>query len=129
MASDARLSLPCRLPAALRRSPLATAAAASTSPRCRVLTTAAAVPARPRPRCGRWRAHAAEDEAQGQVQQQQDDEVVASNVLPYCSIDRKQKKTIREMEQVPPGAAGTPSPHTRLDPRIFCYFYLYPVVN
>jgi len=104
MASDARLSLPCRLPArlppppALRRFPpraAAAVAAASTSPRCRVLTTA--VPARPR---GRWRARAAGGEAQGQVQQQQQDaEVVDSNVLPYCSIDRKQKKTIGEMEQ------------------------------
>ncbi|KAG2633054.1 PGR5-like protein 1B, chloroplastic [Panicum virgatum] len=107
MASDARLSLPCRLPAclppppALRRFPpraAAAVAAASTSPRCRVLTTA--VPARPR---GRWRARAAGGEAQGQVQQQQqqqqDEEVVDSNVLPYCSIDRKQKKTIGEMEQ------------------------------
>ena len=55
-----------------------------------------AVPARPR---GRWRARAAGGEAQGQVQQQQDAEVVDSNVLPYCSIDRKQKKTIGEMEQ------------------------------
>ncbi|RLM84503.1 PGR5-like protein 1A, chloroplastic [Panicum miliaceum] len=105
MASDARLSLPCRLPAplppppALRRSPraaAAAAAAASTSPRCRILTTA--VPARPRASPGRWRALASEGEAQGQVQQQ-DDEVVDSNVLPYCSIDRKQKKTIGEMEQ------------------------------
>ncbi|KAG2641456.1 hypothetical protein PVAP13_2KG249300 [Panicum virgatum] len=107
MASDARLSLPCRLPArlppppppALRRSPRASpAAVASTSPRCRVSITA--VPARPR---GRWRARAAGGEVQGQVQQQQqreeNEEVVDSNVLPYCSIDRKQKKTIGEMEQ------------------------------
>ncbi|KQK12005.1 PGR5-like protein 1A, chloroplastic [Brachypodium distachyon] len=35
---------------------------------------------------------------QGQVQQQED-EVVDSNVLPYCSLDRKEKKTIGEMEQ------------------------------
>ncbi|OEL13524.1 PGR5-like protein 1A, chloroplastic [Dichanthelium oligosanthes] len=104
MACDARLSLPlpCRLPAllpppppALRRSPRA--AAASTSPRCRVGATPLA-PARPR--AGRWRPAraASEGEAQGQVQQAEG-EVVDSNVLPYCSIDRKQKKTIGEMEQ------------------------------
>ncbi|CAN6203648.1 unnamed protein product [Urochloa humidicola] len=108
MTSDARLSLlPCRLPAplppppALRRSPRAAAGTASTSPRCRVVGTAAAsLPRHPR---GRWRLRAAGGEAQGQVQQQQQqqkqDEVVDSNVLPYCSIDRKQKKTIGEMEQ------------------------------
>lgn len=100
MASDARLSLPCRLPSplpppVLRRLPRA-AAAASTSPRCRVGTTAA-VPARTRSRArGPCRPRASEGEAKGQVQQQ---EVVDSNVLPYCSIDRKQKKTIGEMEQ------------------------------
>ncbi|CAN6286113.1 unnamed protein product [Urochloa humidicola] len=32
-------------------------------------------------------------------QQQEANEVVDSNVLPYCSIDRKQKKTLGEMEQ------------------------------
>ncbi|KAF7044774.1 hypothetical protein CFC21_053960 [Triticum aestivum] len=37
-------------------------------------------------------------EQQGQVQQQ-DEEVVDGNVLPYCSIDGKKKKTIGEMEQ------------------------------
>ncbi|XP_066398974.1 PGR5-like protein 1A, chloroplastic [Miscanthus floridulus] len=101
MASDARLSLPCRLPSLLpppvlllRRLPRA-AAAASTSPRCRVGT--AAVPARARGRC---RPRASEGEAPGPVQQQEvDNEVVDSNVLPYCSIDRKRKKTIGEMEQ------------------------------
>ncbi|ONM11719.1 PGR5-like protein 1B chloroplastic [Zea mays] len=31
--------------------------------------------------------------------QEQDDEVVDRNILPYCSIDRKQKKTLGEMEQ------------------------------
>ncbi|TKW31593.1 hypothetical protein SEVIR_2G115600v4 [Setaria viridis] len=107
MASDARLSLlPCRLPAplppppALRRSP-ARAAAASTSPRCRVGAAAAAGPAQPHPRArrGRWRIRASEGEAQVPVQQQEEDEVVDSNVLQYCSIDRKQKKTIGEMEQ------------------------------
>lgn len=36
----------------------------------------------------------------GQVQEQEeDDEVVDSNILPYCNIDRKQKKTLGEMEQ------------------------------
>ncbi|XP_066389777.1 PGR5-like protein 1A, chloroplastic [Miscanthus floridulus] len=105
MASDARLSLPCRLPSTLpppvlRRLPRA-AAAASTSPRCRVGAAAAAVPARARA-LGRCRPRASEGEAQGPVVQQQevDNEVVDSNVLPYCSIDRKQKKkTIGEMEQ------------------------------
>jgi hypothetical protein len=103
MASDARLLslLPCRLPTllapppALRRSP-ARAAATSTSPRCRVGTTAAA--ARTRARRGPWLTRAAEAEAQGQVQQE-DEEVVDRNVLQYCSIDRKQKKTLGEMEQ------------------------------
>jgi hypothetical protein len=37
-------------------------------------------------------------EQQGQVQEQED-EVVDGNVLPYCSIDKKQKKTVGEMEQ------------------------------
>ncbi|KAM3280439.1 hypothetical protein ACQJBY_047310 [Aegilops geniculata] len=37
-------------------------------------------------------------EQQGQVQQQEE-EVVDGNVLPYCSIDGKKKKTIGEMEQ------------------------------
>ncbi|KAG0542597.1 hypothetical protein BDA96_02G118200 [Sorghum bicolor] len=105
MASDARLSLPCRLPSLLpppvllRRLPrAAAAAAASTSPRCRVASTAAAAPARAR---GRFRPRASEVEGQGPVQQQQqvEDEVVDSNVLQYCSIDRKKKKTIGEMEQ------------------------------
>nr|CAB3492392.1 unnamed protein product [Digitaria exilis] len=32
-------------------------------------------------------------------QQAQIDEVVDSNILPYCSIDKKQKKTLGEMEQ------------------------------
>ncbi|KAK3145424.1 hypothetical protein QOZ80_3BG0252680 [Eleusine coracana subsp. coracana] len=38
-------------------------------------------------------------EQQGQVQQKNEDDEVDSNVLPYCSLDRKQKKTIGEMEQ------------------------------
>jgi hypothetical protein len=83
----------------LRRLPrAAAAAAASTSPRCRVASTAAAAPARAR---GRFRPRASEVEGQGPVQQQQqvEDEVVDSNVLQYCSIDRKKKKTIGEMEQ------------------------------
>jgi len=37
-------------------------------------------------------------EQQGQVQEQEE-EVVDGNVLPYCSIDRKQKRTLGEMEQ------------------------------
>ncbi|CAD6220253.1 unnamed protein product [Miscanthus lutarioriparius] len=75
MASDAGLSLPCRLPSplpppVLRRLPRA-AAAASTSPRCRVGAAAAAVPARARAR-GRCRPRASEGEAQGPVVQQQE---------------------------------------------------------
>ncbi|CAI9784512.1 unnamed protein product [Fraxinus pennsylvanica] len=38
----------------------------------------------------------ASTDQQGQVQ---GDEVVDSNVLPYCSIDKKQKKSLGEMEQ------------------------------
>ncbi|KAG8080824.1 hypothetical protein GUJ93_ZPchr0007g4893 [Zizania palustris] len=47
-----------------------------------------------------WRRHrlrAAEADRQGGVQQ--GDDVVDGNVLPYCSINRKEKKTIGEMEQ------------------------------
>uniref|UniRef100_K4AD12 PGR5-like protein 1A, chloroplastic n=1 Tax=Setaria italica TaxID=4555 RepID=K4AD12_SETIT len=46
----------------------------------------------------RWRLLRATEQQQGQQVQEQD-EVVDSNVLPYCSIDRKQKKTMGEMEQ------------------------------
>ncbi|XP_062186582.1 PGR5-like protein 1A, chloroplastic [Phragmites australis] len=100
MASDAWLSLPCRLPSLLsppmlRRLPCT--AAASTSPRCRVGTAVPARPRRGRVAGGRCRPRASEAERQGPVQQE--DEVVDSNVLPYCSIDRKEKKTIGEMEQ------------------------------
>ncbi|KAL6611381.1 hypothetical protein ACP70R_039309 [Stipagrostis hirtigluma subsp. patula] len=103
MASDAWLSLPCRLlsplpplPLLPRRSPCAAAAAASTSPRCHAVKAAVAAP-RPRPRRGGrvCRPRAAEADWQGPAQQE--DEVVDRNVLPYCSIDRK--KTIGEMEQ------------------------------
>ncbi|KAL1547545.1 PGR5-like protein 1A, chloroplastic [Salvia divinorum] len=38
----------------------------------------------------------ATSEQPGQVQE---DEVIDSNVLPYCTLDKKQKKTIGEMEQ------------------------------
>ncbi|XP_062213078.1 PGR5-like protein 1A, chloroplastic [Phragmites australis] len=38
-------------------------------------------------------------EQQGQVQEQDQDDVVDTNVLPYCSIDKKRKKTLGEMEQ------------------------------
>ncbi|WVZ62804.1 hypothetical protein U9M48_012506 [Paspalum notatum var. saurae] len=116
MASDARLSLPCRLPPAvppppkaLRRGLPRAAAAASTSPRCHCRVRVAA-PARPLPRGGRCRPRAASEgeaaqaavQEQEQEQQQQgaaEEEVVDSNVLPYCNIDRKEKKTIGEMEQ------------------------------
>ncbi|KAJ1288335.1 hypothetical protein BS78_02G081500 [Paspalum vaginatum] len=107
MASDARLSLPCRLPSALPPPVLCRlprAAAASTSPRCHCRVRVVAPAARPLPRArgGRCRPRAAsEGEAQAAVQQQQgaEGEVVDSNVLPYCSINRKEKKTIGEMEQ------------------------------
>ncbi|PWZ13590.1 hypothetical protein Zm00014a_027975 [Zea mays] len=98
----ARLSLPCRLPSPLpppvpttpRRLPRATApaaAATSTSPRC-PRVGAAAMRAR-----GPCRPRASE----GEVQQQEAeaDQVVDSNMLPYCSINRKEKKSIGEMEQ------------------------------
>ncbi|XP_008652279.1 PGR5-like protein 1B, chloroplastic [Zea mays] len=96
----ARLSLPCRLPSPLpppvptttRRLPRAAAAAASTSPRCPRVGGAAATRAR-----GPCRPRASE----GEVQQQEAeaDQVVDSNMLPYCSINRKEKKSIGEMEQ------------------------------
>lgn len=45
------------------------------------------------------RVRATEQQGQVQEQGQQDGVVVDSNILPYCSIDRKQKKTLGEMEQ------------------------------
>ncbi|KAM0889350.1 hypothetical protein ACQ4PT_027744 [Festuca glaucescens] len=98
MASDARLALPARLPSLLLRPMLrAPCATASTSPRCRILTVAR--PCTPAPGRGwsRLRPRAAEAEPQGRVQR--GDDVVDSNVLPYCSIDGKVKKSIGEMEQ------------------------------
>jgi hypothetical protein len=47
----------------------------------------------------RWRLRLPRATEQQQQQQEDEEEVVDSNVLPYCSIDRKQKKTIGEMEQ------------------------------
>ncbi|RLN39542.1 uncharacterized protein C2845_PM01G49360 [Panicum miliaceum] len=47
----------------------------------------------------RRRLVGATEQQQGQVQEQEQEEVVDSNVLPYCSIDKKQKKTLGEMEQ------------------------------
>uniref|UniRef100_A0ACD5UQH0 Uncharacterized protein n=1 Tax=Avena sativa TaxID=4498 RepID=A0ACD5UQH0_AVESA len=104
MASDAWLALPARLPSLLLRPMLrAPSATASTSPRCRILTVVR--PCTPAPGRGgvagrRWsrlRPRAAEAEPQGRVQR--GDDVVDSNVLPYCSIDGKVKKSIGEMEQ------------------------------
>uniref|UniRef100_A0A0D9X6L9 Uncharacterized protein n=1 Tax=Leersia perrieri TaxID=77586 RepID=A0A0D9X6L9_9ORYZ len=101
MASDAWLSLPSRHPTFLPRPrllrPPCAVASTSTSSRCRT-------------GCQGWRRHriwaaqaADQDQQGGGVQQQQqqrgDDAVVDTNVLPYCSIDRKDKKTIGEMEQ------------------------------
>ncbi|XP_052164873.1 PGR5-like protein 1B, chloroplastic [Oryza glaberrima] len=90
----------------------AAAAAASTSSssrcrcRCRITTSSSA---RGWSNCQGWRLHhrvwaAQAADQQGGVQQQQqqeenEDGVVDSNVLPYCSINRKEKKTIGEMEQ------------------------------
>ncbi|KAF0897004.1 hypothetical protein E2562_031308 [Oryza meyeriana var. granulata] len=107
MASDAWLCLPSRLPSLLPRPLVLRATAASTSLRRRIATSSSArVPVRGLSTCQGWRRHrvwaaqAAADQ-QGGVQQQQDkeDDVVDSNVLPYCSINRKEKKTIGEMEQ------------------------------
>ncbi|KQK20115.1 PGR5-like protein 1A, chloroplastic [Brachypodium distachyon] len=98
MASDARLSLPRRLPSLLLRPMLrAPCASASTSPRCRILTGVR--PSTPAPSRGgsRLRPRAAEAERQGRMQRE--DDVVDSNVLPYCNLDRKEKKSIGEMEQ------------------------------
>jgi hypothetical protein len=92
--------------------PTAAAAAASTSSssrcrcRCRITTSSSA---HGWSNCQGWRLHhrvwaAQAADQQGGVQQQQqqeenEDGVVDSNVLPYCSINRKEKKTIGEMEQ------------------------------
>ena len=92
--------------------PTAAAAAASTSSssrcrcRCRITTSSSA---HGWSNCQGWRLHhrvwaAQAADQQGVVQQQQqqeenEDGVVDSNVLPYRSINRKEKKTIGEMEQ------------------------------
>ncbi|XP_072985444.1 PGR5-like protein 1A, chloroplastic [Typha latifolia] len=90
-----RLSLLSRLrssnpprPLLFRPSPLASSSSSSSTVTIRL----------PRRRPGRAflvRRIRATDQ-QGQVQ---GDEVVDSNVLPYCSIDKKQKKSIGELEQ------------------------------
>lgn len=87
----------------------AAAAAASTSSssrcRCRITTSSSA---RGWSNCQGWRlrhrvwaAHAADQQGGVQQQQQQEseDDVVDSNVLPYYSINRKEKKTIGEMAE------------------------------
>uniref|UniRef100_J3MS42 PGR5-like protein 1A, chloroplastic n=2 Tax=Oryza brachyantha TaxID=4533 RepID=J3MS42_ORYBR len=84
-------------------------AAAAPTPsliRCRIATSSSAgVLGRGWSTCRRhpvaWAARAAADQQGGVQQQQQDeeDDVVDTNVLPYCSINRKEKKTIGEMEQ------------------------------
>jgi hypothetical protein len=52
------------------------------------------------PRRRRWCLLPCTTKQQQGVQEQEKEEVVDSNVLPYCSIDRKQqKKKIGEMEQ------------------------------
>uniref|UniRef100_A0A0E0ATU0 Uncharacterized protein n=1 Tax=Oryza glumipatula TaxID=40148 RepID=A0A0E0ATU0_9ORYZ len=87
--------------------PAAAAASTSSSSRCRY-RTATSSSARGWSNCQGWRlrhrvwaAHAADQQGGVQQQQQQEneDDVVDSNVLPYCSINRKEKKTIGEMEQ------------------------------
>uniref|UniRef100_A0A0E0LTN0 PGR5-like protein 1A, chloroplastic n=1 Tax=Oryza punctata TaxID=4537 RepID=A0A0E0LTN0_ORYPU len=96
----------------LPRPVLPAAAAASTSSssrcRCRIATSSSA---RGLSNCQGWRlrhrvwaAQGADQQGGLQQQQQQqqeekEDDVVDSNVLPYCSIKRKEKKTIGEMEQ------------------------------
>ena len=68
-------------------------------------------------------------EQQGQVQEQEE-EVVDGNVLPYCSIDRKQKKTIGEMEQeFLQALQARPRPLPAPTRAYFFYFHLYLVVN
>lgn len=83
----------------------AAAAAASTSSssrcRCRITTSSSA---RGWSYCQGWRLHhrvwaAQAADQQQQQQEENEDGVVDSNVLPYCSINRKEKKTIGEMEQ------------------------------
>uniref|UniRef100_A0A0E0AXX1 PGR5-like protein 1A, chloroplastic n=1 Tax=Oryza glumipatula TaxID=40148 RepID=A0A0E0AXX1_9ORYZ len=88
--------------------PAAAAASTSSSSRCRCRIT---TPSSARGWSNRqgwrlrhrvWAAQAADQQGGVQQQQQQeneDDVVVDSNVLPYCSINQKEKKTIGEMEQ------------------------------
>ncbi|GJN40353.1 hypothetical protein PR202_gb29559 [Eleusine coracana subsp. coracana] len=99
MASDAWLSVPCGLLSLVPPPPLAvpTAGASRVTLRCRGVTSAPAPRPLPWVPRGRWRPRASEAEPQGLVQNEE--VVVDSNVLPYCSIDRKEKKTIGEMEQ------------------------------
>ncbi|BAT04845.1 Os08g0310500 [Oryza sativa Japonica Group] len=87
--------------------PAAAAASTSSSSRCRYRITTSSS-ARGWSNCQGWRlrhrvwaAHAADQQGGVQQQQQQEseDDVVDSNVLPYCSINRKEKKTIGEMAQ------------------------------
>ncbi|KAK3124946.1 hypothetical protein QOZ80_7BG0597380 [Eleusine coracana subsp. coracana] len=99
MASDAWLSVPCGLLSLVPPPPLAvpTAGASRVTLRCRGVTSAPAPRPLPWVPRGRWRPRASEAEPQGLVQNEE--VVVDSNVLPYCGIDRKEKKTIGEMEQ------------------------------
>ncbi|CAD6335174.1 unnamed protein product [Miscanthus lutarioriparius] len=98
MASEVWLSPASRLPSLSNAPPRFRSKPAAT-------TTASLFSSCPRPARGalpvlrvRRRRCLRATEQQGQVQVQ-DDEVVDSNILPYCNIDRKQKKTLGEMEQ------------------------------
>ncbi|KAL6909347.1 hypothetical protein ACP4OV_001628 [Aristida adscensionis] len=86
MASEVWLSSPPRLPSSLANAPRRLPAAARALP-------ALAVRAHRRSRRGAPLRAAADQ--QGQVQEEEVDD----NVLPYCSIDKKQKKSLGEMEQ------------------------------
>ncbi|CAD6207748.1 unnamed protein product [Miscanthus lutarioriparius] len=98
MASEVWLSPASRLPSLSNAPPRFRSKPAAT-------TTASLFSSCPRPARGalpvlrvRRRRRLRATEQQGQVQEQED-EVVDSNILPYCNIDRKQKKTLGEMEQ------------------------------
>ncbi|CAL4928501.1 unnamed protein product [Urochloa decumbens] len=86
MASEVWLSPASRLPSL-----------AGAPPRFRPCSSLPVLHRRVRVPVRRLRLHATEQ--QQQQQQQEADDVEDSNVLPYCSIDRKQKKTLGEMEQ------------------------------
>ena len=94
-----RLPSVANAPPRFRARPPKPAAASLLSPSSRPGPAAAALPVlHRRGRVTTVRRRLGATEQQGQVQEQED-EVVDGNVLPYCSIDRKQKRTLGEMEQ------------------------------